>query len=69
MKSGRAELKSTASSLHNMRHLAERQGGDNQARRGKDEYGPRSLKANCFNTVLAGAAKKVHDQHFRLQNE
>ena len=52
-----------------MRHLAERQGGDNQARRGKDEYGQRSLKANCFNTVLAGAAKKVHDQHFRLQNE
>ena len=69
MKSGRAGFKSTASSLHNMRHLAKREGGDNQARRGKDDYGPPSLIANCFNTILADASKKIHDQHFQLQNK
>ena len=58
MKSGLAEFKSTASCLHNVRHLSEREGGDNQARSWKVEYGPRSLIANCFNTILAGAAKK-----------
>ena len=58
MKSGGAGFKSTVSSLHNVHHLSEREGGDNQARSWKVEYEPRSLIANCFNTILAGAAKK-----------
>ena len=70
MKSKRARFKSTVSSLHNVRHLSEREGGDNQARSKKVEYGPRSLIANCFNTILAGAAKKkLHDQHLQLENK